>query len=76
MLKPIGIKKGNAFTPDARQKKIFTDAAEVGFLMAQTLSAALEHASSYPGTRSWAAARDLRTPYRRKCAAPLQPRRT
>lgn len=53
MLKPLGMEKGKPFEPDARQKKILTDAAEVGFLMAQTLSMAprLENASSYPGTR-------------------------
>ena len=36
MLKPLGIEKGKPFNPDARQKKILTEAAEVGFLMAQT----------------------------------------
>ena len=53
MLKPLGIEKGQPFNPDARQKKILTEAAEVGFLMAQTLSAAprLSNASSYPGTK-------------------------
>ena len=52
MLKPLGIEKGKPFAPDARQKKILTDAAEVGFRMAQTLSMAprLANASSYPGT--------------------------
>jgi len=53
MLKPLGIEKGKPFNPDARQKKILADAAELGFLMAQTLSAAprLANAGSYPGTR-------------------------
>ena len=52
MLKPLGIEKGKSFKPDARQKKILTDAAQVGFLMAQTISMAprLDNASSYPGT--------------------------
>ncbi|MGZ2426201.1 DUF1254 domain-containing protein [Rhizobium laguerreae] len=52
MLKPLGIEKGKAFKPDDRQKKILTEAADVGFLMAQTLSMAprLENARSYPGT--------------------------
>jgi len=52
MLKPLGIEKGKPFRPDARQKAILTDAAEVGFLMAQTISMAprLENAASYPGT--------------------------
>jgi hypothetical protein len=53
MLKPLGLERGKAFSPDARQKKILSDAADVGFLMAQTLSVAprLSNASSYPGTR-------------------------
>jgi hypothetical protein len=52
MLKPLGIQKGKPFKPDDRQKKILSDAAQVGFLMAQTLSMAprLANASSYPGT--------------------------
>jgi hypothetical protein len=52
MLKPLGIEKGKPFQPNERQKKILTDAAEVGFLMAQTISMAprLDNASSYPGT--------------------------
>jgi hypothetical protein len=52
MLKPLGIEKGKPFEPDARQKQILTEAAQVGFLMAQTLSMAprLANASSYPGT--------------------------
>lgn len=53
MLKPLGIEKGKPFDPDARQRKILTEAADVGFLMAQTISMAprLDNASSYPGTR-------------------------
>jgi hypothetical protein len=52
MLKPLGIEKGKPFHPNERQKKILTQAAEVGFLMAQTISMAprLDNASSYPGT--------------------------
>jgi hypothetical protein len=52
MLKPLGIAKGKLFRPDARQKKLLTDAAQVGFLMGQTLSVAprLANAGSYPGT--------------------------
>ena len=38
MLMPLGIAKGKPFQPDERQKKILTDAAELGFLMAQTIS--------------------------------------
>ena len=57
MLKPLGIEKDKPFQPDARQKKILTDAADLGFLMAQTISMAprFENASSYAGTRwEWA----------------------
>ena len=52
MLMPLGIQKGKPFKPDERQKKILTDAAELGFLMAQTISMAprLNNAASYPGT--------------------------
>jgi hypothetical protein len=52
MLKPLGIEHGKPFAPDARQTKILTDAAQSGFLMAQTLSMAprLANASAYPGT--------------------------
>ena len=52
MMKPLGVEKGRPFNPDARQKKILTDAAEVGFLMAQTISMAprFDNASSYPDT--------------------------
>ena len=35
MLKPLGIEKGKPFKPDARQKKIMTDAALVGEAMAK-----------------------------------------
>lgn len=51
-LKPLGIEKGKPFEPNARQKQILTDAAQVGFLMSQTLSMAprLANAPSYPGT--------------------------
>ncbi|MES2467456.1 MAG: DUF1254 domain-containing protein [Verrucomicrobiota bacterium] len=52
-LKPLGIEKGKPFNPDARQKKILTDAAEAGFFMAQTISMEprFEGVSVYPGTR-------------------------
>lgn len=53
MLKPLGIEKGKPFNPDARQKAILTEAATVGFRMAQTLSMAprLDNAKGYPGTQ-------------------------
>jgi hypothetical protein len=35
MLKPLGIEKGKSFKPDARQRKILTDAAQTGELMAK-----------------------------------------
>ena len=51
-LKPLGIEKGKPFQPDARQKKILTDAAEIGFLMAQTFSMEprFDGVTAYPGT--------------------------
>jgi len=39
MLRPLGLQKGKAFRPDARQKKILTEAALVGEAMAKTNSA-------------------------------------
>lgn len=52
MLKPLGIEKDKPFQPNERQKKILTEAADVGFRMAQALSMAprLETANAYPGT--------------------------
>jgi hypothetical protein len=35
MLKPLGMEKGKPFSPDARQTKILTDAAQVGEAMAR-----------------------------------------
>ena len=37
MLKPLGIEKGKAFKPDARQRAILEDAARIGDAMARTL---------------------------------------
>jgi hypothetical protein len=39
MLRPLGLEKGKAFKPDARQTKILTDAALVGEAMAKANSA-------------------------------------
>jgi len=39
MLRPLGLQKGKAFKPDARQKKILTEAALVGEAMAKANSA-------------------------------------
>ncbi len=38
MLQPLGIEKGKPFNPDARQKKILVEAAQVGELMARTIA--------------------------------------
>ena len=48
----IGIQKGRPFAPDARMKKILTDAAAVGNAMARTLSLRprLEGAYRYPNS--------------------------
>lgn len=57
MLAPLGIEKGKPFQPDDRQKKILTEAAEVGFLITQTISMAprFSNVTSYPGTHwEWA----------------------
>lgn len=57
LLKPLGIEQGRPFEPDARQRKILEDAAEVGWLMNQTLAMAprSEDATCYPGTQwKWA----------------------
>lgn len=52
MLKPLGIEKGKPFQPDERQKHILTEAAEVGFRMAQVISMAPRTGNvvGYPGT--------------------------
>ena len=53
MLKPLGIEKGAPFDPDERQQALLEDAAQLGFLMAQTISLEprFEGVSGYPGTR-------------------------
>jgi hypothetical protein len=53
MLKPLGIEKGKPFKPDARQQKILSDAAALGFRMSQVLSMVPrnEKAHAYPGTQ-------------------------
>jgi hypothetical protein len=51
MLKPLGIEKGKPFKPDARQRKILTEAAEVGELMAKANTYTKRFAKPYwPGT--------------------------
>ena len=49
MLVPLGIEKGKPFAPDERQKKILTDAANVGELMAR----ANGYAKRFPGSVVW-----------------------
>ena len=52
MLRPLGIEPGKPFAPDPRQRQILTDAAVVGFDMAQAISVAPRFADvvAYPGT--------------------------
>lgn len=52
MLKPLGIEKGKKFAPNEKQKKILTEAAEVGFRMSQAVSFAprFENVVAYPNT--------------------------
>ena len=38
MLAPLGIEQGKIFAPDDQQKKILTDAAPVGEIMARTIA--------------------------------------
>lgn len=52
MLKPLGIEKGKPFAPTARQKKILTDAAEMGQLMAKANTYTKRFEDPYwPGAR-------------------------
>jgi hypothetical protein len=55
MLASIGIEKGKPFQPDARMKKILTEAAKVGSVMARALTArpSDERHYLYPGERVW-----------------------
>ena len=54
MLKPLGIEKGQPFTPDDRQKTILEEGARLGKAMAQTIafSPRLADVCYYP-TRQW-----------------------
>ena len=53
LLKPLGIERGKAFQPDARQKQILTDASVLGWAMSQAISMASrsKDAIYYQGTR-------------------------
>jgi hypothetical protein len=52
LLKPLGIEQGKPFKPDARLKKILTDAAEVAWAMNQAIGMAprFPDVVYYPGT--------------------------
>ena len=55
LLASIGIEKGKPFNPDARMKRILTEAAKVGAVTAQALAARPRDESFYvyPGERVW-----------------------
>lgn len=55
MLAAIGIEKGKEFNPDERMKKILTEAAKVGSVTAQALTARPrdQRFYVYPGERMW-----------------------
>ena len=54
-LAAIGIEKGKPFNPDARMKKILTEAADVGAVTARTLASRPRGNAWYffPGERTW-----------------------
>ena len=55
LLASIGIEKGKKFNPDARMKKILTEAAKVGSVTARALTARPrdQRLYQYPGERIW-----------------------
>ena len=55
LLAAIGIEKGKPFVPDARMKKILTEASKVGSVTAQALTAwpRDQRFYQYPGERVW-----------------------
>ncbi len=57
ILETLGIAHGKSFKPDARMKKILTEAANVGQAMAKTIAwrprIARDILYAYPGTRQW-----------------------
>ena len=55
LLASIGIKKGQEFKPDARMKKILTEAAKIGSVTARALTAKPRDQRHYlyPGKRMW-----------------------
>jgi len=55
LLASIGIEKGKPFEPDARMKKILTEAAKIGSVTARALTARPKEQRfyQYPGERMW-----------------------
>ena len=53
MLKPLGIEPGKPFKPDARQRKILTDAAQTGELMAKANTYTKRFADFYWPGKHW-----------------------
>jgi hypothetical protein len=49
MLAPLGIEQGKRFSPDERQKRILTEAARVGEIMARTIA----YEKRMPGAEVW-----------------------
>jgi hypothetical protein len=49
MLQPLGIEKGKPFKPNARQKQILIEAAQVGEVMARTIG----YAKRFEGAKVW-----------------------
>lgn len=49
MLQPLGIEKGRPFEPDARQRTILTEAAQVGEVMARTIG----YEKRFRGAKVW-----------------------
>jgi hypothetical protein len=49
MLQPLGIEKGKPFNPDARQKQILIEAAQVGEVMARTIG----YEKRFGGVKVW-----------------------
>lgn len=49
MLAPLGIEQGKPFNPDERQKRILTEAAQVGEIMARCIA----YEKRLPGAIVW-----------------------
>jgi hypothetical protein len=59
ILKPLGIEQGKPFAPNARQRAMLTEAANVGFVIARAFEMPrLSRAPGYPGTQwEWVSSR-------------------